>query len=119
MTDREIFKTNLAALMKKAKAKQIDVAKYAEVSYQTVSAWVCGRGYPRADAMEKLCSFFGVKQSALTEKQSEKTPEDDLVAMFRALPVEAKEKLLERADELTRLYVKKKVIRRGKVEAKV
>ena len=69
--------------------------------------------------MEKLCSFFGVKQSALTEKQSEKTPEDDLVAMFRALPVEAKEKLLERADELTRLYVKKKVIRRGKVEAKV
>ena len=119
MTDREIFKTNLAALMKKAKAKQIDVAKYAEVSYQTVSAWVCGRGYPRADAMEKLCSFFGVKQSALTEKQSEKTPEDDLVAMFRALPVEAKEKLLERADELTRLYVKKKVIRRGKVEAKI
>lgn len=119
MTDREIFKTNLAALMKKAKAKQIDVAKYAEVSYQTVSAWVCGRGYPRADAMERLCSFFGVKQSALTEKQSEKTPEDDLVAMFRALPVEAKEKLLERADELTRLYVKKKVIRRGKVEAKV
>ena len=119
MTDREIFKTNLAALMKKAKAKQIDVAKYAEVSYQTVSAWVCGRGYPRADAMEKLCSFFGVKQSALTEKQSEKTPEDDLVAMFRALPVEAKEKLLERADELTRRYVKKKVIRRGKVEAKI
>ena len=119
MTDREIFKTNLAALIKKAKAKQIDVAKYAEVSYQTVSAWVCGRGYPRADAMEKLCRFFGVKQSALTERQSEKTPENDLVAMFRALPVEAKEKLLERADELTRLYVKKKVIRRGKVEAKV
>lgn len=118
MTDREIFRTNLSNLMKKAKAKQIDVAKYAGVSYQTVSAWVCGRGYPRADAMEKLCRFFGVKPSALTESQSNTTPEDDLVAMFRALPVGAKEKLLERADELTRLYVKKKVIRRGKVKAK-
>lgn len=119
MTDREIFRTNLNNLMKKAKAKQIDVAKYAGVSYQTVSAWVCGRGYPRADAMEKLCRFFGVKPSALTESQSNTTPEDDLVAMFRALPVGAKEKLLERADELTRLYVKKKVIRRGKVKEKV
>lgn len=107
MTDREIFRNNLTNLMKRAKVKQIDIAKYAEVSYQTVSAWVCGRGYPRADAMERLCQFFGIKQSALTEQQENVTPEDDLVAMYRALPVEGKEKLLERADELTRLYVKK------------
>lgn len=108
MTDREIFQANLADLMKRAKVKQIDIAKYAEVSYQTVSAWVCGRGYPRADAMERLCLFFGVKQSALTEQQQEITPEDTLISIFRALPMEGKEKLLERADELTRLYLKKK-----------
>lgn len=113
MTDREIFRNNLTDLMKRAKVKQIDIAKYAEVSYQTVSAWVCGRGYPRADAMERLCQFFGVKQSALTEQQENKTPEDTLIAMYRALPVEGKQKLLERADELTRLYVK-----RGKNHAK-
>ena len=117
MTDREIFKSNLSNLMEKAKVKQIDVAKYAEVSYQTVSAWICGRAYPRAEAMEKLCRFFGVKQSALTETKDNRTPEDDLVLMFRSLPTEGKEKLIERAEELMQLYVKKGK-RNGKAETK-
>ena len=117
MTDREIFKNNLYNLMKSAKVKQKDIAKAAEVSYQTVSAWICGRSYPRADAMERLCRVFGVKQSALTESQSQRTPEDDLVSAFRALPMEGKQKLLERADELMQLYVKKGK-RNGKTKAK-
>ena len=117
MTDREIFKRNLSNLIHASKVKQKDIAKYAEVSYQTVSSWVCGRGYPRAEAMEKLCRFFGIKQSALTEKQNEKTPENDLIIMFRALPMEGKEKLMERAEELMQLYVKKGK-RNGKVKAK-
>ena len=106
MTDREIFQNNLANLMEKTKAKQIDIAKYAEVSYQTVSAWVQGRGYPRAESMSKLCKFFGVKQSALTE-QPIHTDEDDLLTAFRSMSDEGKEKLLERADELIKLYPKK------------
>jgi len=106
MTDREIFQNNLVNLMEKSKAKQIDIAKYAEVSYQTVSAWVQGRGYPRAEAMGKLCRFFGVKQSALTE-QSAHTDEDDLLNAFRLMSDEGKEKLLERADELIKLHPKK------------
>lgn len=106
MTDREIFQNNLNNLMKTSKTKQIDIARYAEVSYQTVSAWVCGRGYPRAEAMEKLCKFFGVKQSALTEKPEE-TDEDRLLLAFRSLPEEGKQKLLDRADELLFLYSKK------------
>ena len=105
MTDREIFQKNLSNLMNISKAKQIDIAKYAEVSYQTVSAWVQGRGYPRADAMEKLCKFFGVKQSALTEEPSE-TEEDELLTAFRSLSDDGKQKLLERAGELIRLYPK-------------
>lgn len=104
MTDREIFRNNLSNLMKMAKVKQADIAKYAEVSYQTVSAWVTGRGYPRADAMEKLCKFFGVKQSALTEDQTEITQEDTLLIAFRSLPQEGRNKLIERADELCILY---------------
>ena len=112
MTDREIFKNNLIDLMNRSKTKQIDIARYAEVSYQTVSAWVCGRGYPRAEAMEKLCKFFGVKQSALTEKQDDNTQEDELIAIYRALPQEGKDKLMERAEELAIL------LKRGKRSGK-
>ena len=106
MTDREIFQTNLVNLMKKSKVKQVDIAKYAEVSYKTVSAWVCGRGYPRVDAMEKLCKFFGVKQSALTEN-SDETDEDRLLLAFRSMSDAGKEKMLDRASELMLLYPKR------------
>lgn len=109
MTDREIFRNNLINLMNNTKTKQIDIARYAGISYQTVSAWVCGRGYPRADAMEKLCKFFGVKQSALTEEQNpKKTAEDHLIEAFRMLSDEGKYKLLERADELVLLCPKRR-----------
>lgn len=108
MTDREIFRNNLSDMLAKTKTKQIDIAKYAGVSYQTVSAWITGRGYPRADAMERLCRFFGVKQSALTEEQHpQETEEDTLLTMFRTLPREGKDKLIQRAEELLKLYPKK------------
>lgn len=109
MTDREIFKNNLDNLMRITKVKQVDIARYAQVSYQTVSAWVCGRGYPRAEQMEKLCKFFGIRQSALTEeKNPEASNEDTLLSMFRAMSDEGKEKMLERAFELKQLYPKRK-----------
>ena len=107
MTDREIFRNNLNELLRTTKTKQADIARYAEVSYKTVSAWVCGRGYPRADAMEKLCKFFGIKQSALTES-GEEPDESRLLLAFRSLPEEGKQKLLERADELLFMYGKRK-----------
>ena len=107
MTDREIFKNNLTNLMQITKVKQIDIAKYAQVSYQTVSAWVNGRGYPRADAMQKLCQFFGVKQSALTEDKSVQPLEEIMLARFRAMSYKGKEKMLERAEELVKLYPKR------------
>ena len=106
MTDREIFRKNLANLMHETKTKQIDLAKYAEVSYQTVSAWVNGRGYPRAEAMAKICQFFGVKQSVLTEDNDEKTNEEALLYAYRYLSDEGREKLMERVDELLKLYQK-------------
>lgn len=105
MTDREIFQENLTNLMRKSKVKQVDVAEYAEVSYKTVSAWVHGRGYPRIDAMTKLCKFFGVKMSALTGKE-EMPDEQKLLMNYRALPSVAKKKLIERSAELLKLYGK-------------
>lgn len=116
MTDREIFRNNLNELLRTTKTKQADIARYAEVSYKTVSAWVCGRGYPRAEAMGKLCQFFGIKQSALTEEQKD-TDEDRLLLAFRSLPNEGKQKLLERADELLFMYGKRK--KHGKAEEKI
>ena len=119
MTDREIFKNNLNNLINITRVKQIDIAKYAEVSYQTVSSWVTGRGYPRAEAMEKLCKFFGIKQSILTEDHYSKTSQEDiLLSLFRALSDEGKEKLIERASELKKLYPKGRK-RNGKVKATV
>lgn len=108
MTDREIFKNNLNNLMNETKTKQIDLAKYAEVSYQIVSAWVQGRAYPRAEAMEKLCRFFGVRQSALTEERID-TDQDRLMIIYGSLSEDGKTKLLERAEELLKLYPLKKV----------
>ena len=103
MTNREIFKKNFSELLRTSKVKQIDIARYAEVSYQTVSAWVTGRGYPRAEAMEKICQFFGIKKSALTEEPDE-TQESKLLRLFYALSDDGREKLLERAEELYKLY---------------
>ena len=107
MTDREIFRRNFANLMNVTKVKQVDVAKYAEVSYQTVSSWVQGRAYPRADAMEKICKFFGVKQSDLTEDKSVHPLEETLLARFRSMSYKGKQKMLERAEELVKLYPKR------------
>ena len=107
MTDREIFRNNLYNLMKVTKVRQIDVARATEVSYQTVSAWITGRGYPRADAMQKLCQFFGVKLSALTEDQNAVTEEDRLIIAYRTLSAVGQDKLLERAEELKVLYPKR------------
>ena len=106
MKDREIFRKNLNELMRLTKVKQIDIANYTGASYQTVSAWVNGRAYPRADVMEKLCMFFGVRLSALTEDQNAITEEDQLLSAFRCLSDTGKSKAMERMDELVRLYPK-------------
>ena len=109
MTDREIFKQNLKNMMEVTKTRQADLAKYAEVSYQTVSAWVCGRAYPRADAMEKLCRYFGIRQSELTENaDAEETEEEKLVTIFRGLSEDGKTKMMERAKEMLMLYPMRK-----------
>lgn len=105
MTDREVFQNNLTELIRTSKVKQADIAKYAEVSYKTVSAWVRGRGYPRAEAMEKLCRFFNIRQSALTEPHNpSESLEDKLLMAFRSMSSAGQDKLLERAEELRVLY---------------
>ena len=91
--------------MRTSKVAQKDLAEYAQVSYKTVSAWVCGRGYPRAEQMESICKFFGIRQAALTqEKEPERTQEDVLLSCFRSLSQEGKLEMLKRAEEMTKIY---------------
>ena len=109
MTDREIFRNNLKELLRTSKVTQRDLANYAEVSYKTVSAWITGRGFPRVETMEKVCKYFGIKQSVLTEgKESEQTQEDILLDLFRGLSAEGQEKLIDRAKELSMLCPRKR-----------
>ena len=120
MNSREAFKKNLKELMRTTKTKQIDISKYAEVSYQTVSAWCTGRGYPRPEAMEKLCQYFGVKKSFLTEDHNpEKTQEDNLLAAYRCLSEEGKKELLKRTYELVKLYPKRRMMNNGETKEKI
>lgn len=115
MTDREVFRNNLIEIFRLGKIKQVDVAKYVGVSEKTVSAWITGRGYPRADAMEKLCRFLGVRQSVLTEEQNpEESMEDRLLKLFRSMSAAGQEKMLERAKELKVLYPRRK--KHGEIE---
>ena len=103
--NREVFKLNFYNLQKTTKVKQIDVAKAVGVDTRTVSAWATGRGYPRPDSMGKLCEYFGIHQSALTDVQKpEKNQEDILVEIFRSLSDEGKQKMLDRANEMKLLY---------------
>lgn len=82
MTDREIFRDNLNYYLETTGKLQKDLADYVGAGTTTVSGWTRGISYPRADAMEKIAMFFGIKTSQLigarsdeyeqTEGQSEK-----------------------------------------------
>ena len=109
MTDREIFRDNFNEIMRLQKLKQIDIARGIEISEKTVSAWSTGRGYPRADALERLCKFLNVRKSVLTEDPNdEASDEENLLTMYRSLNDEGKEKLIERAEELMMLNPKRR-----------
>lgn len=104
MTNRENFQKNLSRLLSQNDIRQIDLAKHLNVSKQTISTWICGRAYPRADVMEKIANFFGTTISALVYDQQEMKEESEIVYFFHALPEDGRQKLLERTHELAILY---------------
>jgi len=104
VANREVFQKNLVELMAQHGGNQNDLAEYVGVSKQTVSAWMHGNAYPRADVMERISSYFGITISALVFDKQEQMEESELVYFFHALPEEGKMKLLERTNELAILY---------------
>lgn len=104
MANREVFQKNLEELLRQHGGNQNDLADYVGVSKQTVSAWIHGKAYPRADVMEKISNYFGITISALVFDKREQMEESEITYFFHALPDEGKTKLLERTHELAILY---------------
>ena len=71
MTDREIFRENLNYYLCLQGKKQKDLADYVGAKTTTVSGWTRGISYPRADAMERIAMFFGIKTSELVGNADE------------------------------------------------
>lgn len=88
--------------MEKRQCVQQDVANYVGCSLQTVSSWVTGRGYPRADTMAKIADFFGVSVFELVCPRENE--EEKLLKTFRVLSETGRKKALERMEELKQLY---------------
>ena len=108
MNNREIFRKNLGKYIAESGMAQKDIATYLGVNRSTISAWLTGRGYPRADVMQKLTVLFGCEMSDLVMGEQERPSEEDrLLEMFRNLNSVGKVKLLERAEELTILFGEK------------
>lgn len=87
MTNRENFRKNLSRLLTQNGVRQIDLAKHLNVSKQTISTWICGRAYPRADVMEKIADYFGTTISALVYDEREQMEESEIVYFFHALSI--------------------------------
>ena len=104
MTNRETFRNNLIKLMNTREGNQIDLAKNVGVSKQTVSSWICGKAYPRADVMERIARYFNVTLPDLVYDPKERQQEAEIVFWYHRLPEEGKTKLLERTKELAIIY---------------
>ena len=83
MTDREVFQENIKYWLETFGKKQQDLADYVGVHKGTVSGWTRGVSYPRADVMERISDFFGIKLSDLVLPRHEHKEEEYLISVWR------------------------------------
>ena len=102
MTNRELVRRNLNRLLYVQGKNQADIVTYTGYSSGTVSDWLNGKKYPRAEAMQKLADFFGVSIFELVSDYE--SDEERIVHMFRKLSSAGKKKAIERMEELLQLY---------------
>ena len=102
--NKNIFATNLNALMMKHRKSRKDLSDDLGISYFTITAWAKGTKYPRMDKVEMLANYFGVLKSDLIEdKIDENSPdepkltegEEMLLDLFRQIPEDAQKMYLE------------------------
>ena len=83
MSDRDIFKENINRLMEQTGCTQQKLADFVGVERTTVSAWMRGKSYPRADVMERISYFFGITLSDLIMPKNERDLELRLIRAWR------------------------------------
>lgn len=112
MNDREIFQRNLNYYLESTGKLQRELAEYVGAKYTTVSGWTRGISYPRADAMEKIANFFGIRTSLLiSEHTSDSSPlsndEKRIIHVYRSLGKAGREYLLQQASIASAMFGEK------------
>ena len=88
--------------------KEIDRKRFAEiieVPYSTLTNWINGVTYPRIDKIQRMADYFGIGKADLVEPRKEKAEaltdeEMQLLAIFKGMNEDGKQRLLERAFEM-------------------
>lgn len=65
---RTIFAEHLSYLLTYKGKTQLDMARDLNVATGTVSSWVNGQKFPRADMIVRIADYLGVRMSTLIEK---------------------------------------------------
>ena len=65
---RETFSNHLSFLLLRLGKSQIDMARDLDVATGTVSSWVNGQKFPRADAIQRIADYLHVRMSTLVEE---------------------------------------------------
>ena len=71
MDTRKIFADNLSRLLEERGLEQQRVASDLNISTSTLSAWVTGQRFPRADIMQSLAQYLHVTVSELVDLQTD------------------------------------------------
>ena len=61
MTRREIFSRNLRNIIKQSGKSQRDIADAVGEKYTTFNMWVTGNSMPRADKLQMIADYFGIR----------------------------------------------------------
>ena len=83
MTDREIFQKNITYYLESTCTTHQKLADFCGVARNTVTGWKSGASYPRADVMERIARFFGVKLSDIVMERNTNQDETRLLRAWR------------------------------------
>lgn len=76
---REVFAKNLKLYMEKIGKTQADLMRHMKVSSATASDWVNGRKMPRADKLQAITTWLGIRLSDLMESHDK--PDNIVIAI--------------------------------------
>lgn len=106
MTTRKQFQIRFSKFFEDTGCTQEELAKAVGKSRSTVSCWLLGKSFPRADVLESLAAFLHVSVPDLIGYDT-RDQETVLLDLFREMNNEGKAKLIERAEELVLLHGEK------------